>query len=71
MVNKNIINVKKVIMLTVKKIMYFYEDGTRKVEYPDNIKVKSREQLEILRRELIKKNNCHSISFIYEQDSRK
>lgn len=54
-------------MIIIRKIVYFYEDGSKKIERPGYTEVATKTQLEKLRRILIKNNECQNITFIYEE----
>lgn len=54
-------------MIKIIKIVYIYEDGHREIEKPPYTSCANREQLEALRKLLIKNFNCKSIEFIYEE----
>lgn len=54
-------------MFKITRITYIYEGGRREIEKPSYLSCGTKEQVEELRKLLVKKYNCKDVSFIYEE----
>lgn len=54
-------------MIKIKKILYIYKNGSRKIESTNTYMCRTKEQMESLRLRLIKNFNCIDVRFTYEE----